>query len=252
MKKSYLATAALSAFCVAPVFAQTAATPDYTLTGNVALASDYRFRGISQTNKKPAIQGGFDFTYGNFYVGNWNSNVDSDFYNRANIEMDFYGGYKGSYNDFTYDVGALYYYYPGSGDQGGLTIHNTEVYIGGGYGPFTLKYSHAVSNFFSAPNSKNSYYLDLGFAYDIYDGYMLGAHAGYQRLKGGAMLAEIDSTSTQKSVTDWKLGVSKEFKQFSGVTLGVAYIGTNRNLAGGVAGKNISGDTLVVSVGKTF
>ena len=72
------------------------------------------------------------------------------------------------------------------------------------------------------------------------------------RLKGGARIAEIGSTDLQKSITDWKLGISKEFKQFSGVTLGVAYIGTNRDLTGGTSGKNLSGDTLVVSVGKTF
>ena len=82
--------------------AQTAAAPaapeaksDWTFTGNAGVFSDYRFRGISQTNKKPAFQGGFDIGHASgFYVGNWNSNVDSSLYNGASLEMDFYGGYK--------------------------------------------------------------------------------------------------------------------------------------------------------------
>ena len=78
------------------------AKPDWTITGNAGLFSDYRFRGISQTNKKPAFQGGFDISHiSGFYVGNWNSNVDSALYNGANLEMDFYGGYKLPVGDFT-------------------------------------------------------------------------------------------------------------------------------------------------------
>jgi uncharacterized protein (TIGR02001 family) len=94
------------------------AKPDWTITGNAGLFSEYRFRGISQTNKKPAFQGGFDISHiSGFYVGNWNSNVDSALYNGANLEMDFYGGYKLPVGDFTFDFGALYYYYPGSGAE---------------------------------------------------------------------------------------------------------------------------------------
>ena len=68
---------------------------DWTITGNAGVFSDYRFRGISQTDKKPAFQGGFDIGHASgFYVGNWNSNIDSALYNGASLEMDFYGGYK--------------------------------------------------------------------------------------------------------------------------------------------------------------
>ena len=78
--------------------AQTAAAPaapaasapevksDWTITGNAGIFSDYRFRGISQTDKKAAFQGGFDIGHASgFYVGNWNSNVDSSLYNGANL-----------------------------------------------------------------------------------------------------------------------------------------------------------------------
>src|SRR5215471_16678331 len=93
--------------------------PDYTLTGNAGLFSDYRFRGFTQTGYKPAFQGGFDFAHkSGFYVGNWNSNVEQGLYNGASLEMDFYGGYKGTIKNFGYDLGYIYYYYPNSGAQG--------------------------------------------------------------------------------------------------------------------------------------
>lgn len=165
-------------------FAQAKAEPEFTVTGNAGLFSEYRFRGISQTNKKAAFQGGFDVAHkSGFYVGNWNSNVNSQFYNGANLELDFYGGYKGTAGNFGYDIGAIYYYYPGSGDIAGTSkIDNTEIYFGGSYGPFSAKYYHAVSDFFSVPGTKNSYYLDLAFAYDLGDGLGVNAHVGYQKV----------------------------------------------------------------------
>jgi hypothetical protein len=74
--------ATLLAVTALPSLAQTAAPaapePEWSLTGNLGIFSDYRFRGISQTNKNPAIQGGVDFSMKNgLYLGNWNSNVDS-------------------------------------------------------------------------------------------------------------------------------------------------------------------------------
>mgnify|MGYP006279613339 FL=1 len=96
-------------------------------TGNITLASDYKFRGFSQTNFKPALQGGFDYTdKSGFYVGNWNSNVEQSLYNGASLEMDVYGGYKGTAGALSYDLGAIYYAYPGSGSQG-PKIDNKEI-----------------------------------------------------------------------------------------------------------------------------
>ena len=79
------------------------------------LATDYRFRGISQTFKNPALQGGLDYAHASgFYIGNWNSSVSGLTYpNGAGLEMDLYGGYKKTIGDFGFDVGLLQYYYPG-------------------------------------------------------------------------------------------------------------------------------------------
>lgn len=222
---------------------------DWEFSGNAGLFSDYRFRGISQTNKYPAFQGGFDLAHASgFYVGNWNSNIDSAFYNGANVEMDFYGGFRGEAGDFSYDAGVIYYYYPGSDTK----IDNTELYIGGGWGPVALKYSHAVSDFFSLDDSSGSYYLDATVTYPLSDKLSLVGHVGYQSLKGGAKVTEIDGSGPHDSVTDWKLGVTYDL---SGWALAASYIGTNRDLTGGTgaaSNRNLSGDTFVVSVGKSF
>ena len=253
MNKSSLPASIAAAVLVLgalPALAQTPApTPDWSVTGNAGLFTDYRFRGISQTNKKPAFQGGFDIAHkSGLYVGNWNSNVDSKFYNGSNLEMDFYGGYKGSAGDFSYDLGAQYYYYPGSDSR----ISNTELYVGGGWGPFSLKYSYAVSDFFSAPDSKGSYYLDGTVSYPLTKELTLVGHLGYQGLKGGAKVVEIGGGAPQDSITDWKLGVTYDL---AGWQLGASYISTNRDLTGGTAAqtnRNLSSDMLVLSVSKTF
>jgi uncharacterized protein (TIGR02001 family) len=250
--KTKLAIAATLTFVSASTFAQAATSP-WTFSGNAGLFSDYRFRGISQTNKKPAFQGGFDVAHSSgFYLGNWNSNVDSAFYNGSNLEMDFYGGYKMPLGALNLDFGALYYYYPGSGAGGTFKIDNTELYVGAGYGPFSLKYSHAVSDFFGFPDSKNSYYLDGTVSYEFMKGLSLVGHVGYQKLKGNARVAEIGSTDLRDSIVDYKLGVTYDL---SGFLLGAAYVSTNRDLTGGTAAlsnRNISSDTLVLSVSKTF
>ena len=242
--------------------AQTAAAPaaapevksDWTFTGNAGVFSDYRFRGISQTNKKPAFQGGFDIGHASgFYVGNWNSNIDSEYYNGANIEMDFYGGYKLPVGAFTLDFGALYYYYPGSGDKPNtFKVDNTELYISAGWGPVSVKYSHAISDFFGINDSKNSWYLEANGTYDLGNGFGLLGHLGYQKLKNKAQVTEIGGGTPTDSITDWKIGVTYDLKGF---ILGASYVGTNRDLTGGTAGfsnRNISSDTVVVSVSKSF
>lgn len=250
MEKTRLALIALFAALSVPAFAQSTPESDWTVTGNAGLFTDYRFRGISQTDKHAAFQGGFDVAHASgFYAGNWNSNIDSDFFAGANLEMDFYGGYKGSFGDFGYDVGVLQYYYPNSGRGDADKIDNTEIYFGVSYGTFSAKYFHAVSDFFSFDDSKNSYYLDLGYTHDLGNGFGVVAHVGYQKLKGDARVTEIDGTDLESSITDYKIGVTYDL---SGFIVGLAYVNTNRDLAGAVADRNISGGTGVLSLSKTF
>src|SRR5438046_282861 len=129
-----LALAAASVSVSAPATAQQAAAtpPPPPVTGNITLASEYRFRGIDQTFGKPAIQGGFDYSHSSgIYLGNWNSNVNQGAgYPGGNIEMDFYGGYKKAFGDFGLDVGAIYYYYPGSDAAFLANPHSTSTTSG--------------------------------------------------------------------------------------------------------------------------
>src|SRR5574343_1438133 len=120
MKKSLIARALVGAF-VAPAIAEEAApTPEHTFTGNMTLASNYIFRGISQSQNNPAIQGGFDYAHSSgFYLGTWASNISwlsdgrSDV--SSSVEVDIYGGFKNTFGggDWNYDVGVLTYNYPG-------------------------------------------------------------------------------------------------------------------------------------------
>ncbi len=255
MKPFPCTLAALLAVSTLPSLAQTpaaAAEPEFSITGNVGVFSDYRFRGISQTNKKPAIQGGIDFAHkSGIYLGNWNSNVDSELFSGANIEMDFYGGWKGSFGDFGVDVGALYYYYPGSGEAGANKVNNTELYIGGSWGPISLKYNYAVSDFFSVDDSKGAYYLLLSGAHDFGNGFGVNGSVGYQGLKKQGYYTEIDGNQTW-SVTDYKL---QGTYTVDGWVLGLAYVTTNRDFSWGTASnsnRNISNGTAVASVTKSF
>lgn len=129
-------------------------------TGNVALSSDYMFRGVSQTDNTPAISGGFDYSHeSGFYAGVWASNVDSGFFDEANVEIDTYLGYAGGSDNFSYDVGFLRYNYPGTGTNDNNT---NEVYgsVGYDFGVVAVSAGVAVSNdFFGLDNAE---YYSLG------------------------------------------------------------------------------------------
>ena len=250
----------------APAAAPTPADPG-PLTANVSLTNDYRYRGISQSNLQPAIQGGFDYAHpSGFYIGNWNSSISwiSDAASAsgksasAPIEMDFYAGYKYEWSKgFTADLGILQYYYPTSGATGFTTNPNTtEVYAAQnftfdsvtGY----LKFSYAATTLFGFSNSSGSNYTDLTVNYDTgVWGLTLNAHAGYQYVAGTASGASVSNDSLY-SYTDWKLGVTKDFG--SGLTLGVAYLGTNAKKGAYVnpQGKALGGDTVLATLTKTF
>jgi uncharacterized protein (TIGR02001 family) len=111
--RNLLIFGALAAVTAAPAFAQ-----EVTVSGNVALATDYAFRGVSQTDESPAIQGGFDAAFGDsgFYAGTWASNINFGT-GGGNLELDVYGGYKFALGPVAMDVGVIGYYYPGASDD---------------------------------------------------------------------------------------------------------------------------------------
>src|SRR6185436_12220424 len=124
-----------------PAPAQTAAPADakppepFTFTGNFGIYSQYVFRGLTQTDRKPAFQGGFDVAHtSGFYAGTWGSNIswlhDAGVVSHGgSLEWDFYGGYKQTFaDDWGIDAGVLQYYYPGSYLPGVTNPDTTELY----------------------------------------------------------------------------------------------------------------------------
>ena len=212
---------------------------------NIGAFSDYRYRGISQTRVKPAIQGGADYTNGPFYLGIWASNIKwiKDFGGDANVEIDLYGGYKGSISkELGYDVGVLTYQYPSN--KLAPSANTTEIYGALTYGPATLKYSHAVTNTFANPDSKNSYYLDLSAGFDVGNGLTFTPHIGYQKIKG--------PFGDPGSYTDFSLTLSKDF---SGLVVSGAIVGTDADksfYSSPVNGKELGKTSLVVGVKYIF
>ncbi len=215
---------------------------------NIGAFSDYRYRGISQTRLKPAVQGGVDFAHSSgFYLGAWASTIKwiKDAGGDASVEIDLYGGYKGEIvKDVAYDVGVLTYQYPSN--KLNPKAETTEVYAAVTFGPVTGKYSYSVSNLFGFADSKGSGYLDISASFDVGGGVMLAPHIGNQSVhKNG-----------NYSYTDYSLTVSKDF---SGWLVSGALIGTNAKKIGGVpayyyapSGKDLGKSGLVVGVKYSF
>ena len=212
---------------------------------NVAAFSDYRYRGISQTRLKPALQGGVDYSNGPVYLGAWASNIKwiKDFGGDANIEIDLYGGFKGELSkELTYDIGVLAYQYPSN--KLSPSANTTEIYGALTYGPATLKYSHALTNTFANADSKNSYYLDLSATFDVGGGLIVTPHIGYQKIKG--------PFAGPGSYSDFALTLSKDF---SGLVVSGALVGTDADevlYASPVNGKELGKTSLVVGVKYNF
>jgi len=123
----------------APALADDAPASDFTITGNASLVSDYRFRGVSQTNKRFAVQGGFGVSHSSgFYVGTWGSSIDDYVAAGSDQEIDLFAGYKTTVSGTTVDGGVLYYYYPGAG---GANTDFFEPYLNAShtFGPISGK-----------------------------------------------------------------------------------------------------------------
>lgn len=237
--KSILAVLGGALFLSAlPVHAEEAADP---LSFNLSVTTDYRYRGISQTRLKPALQGGFDYAHASgFYVGAWGSTIKwiKDSGGDANVEIDLYGGYKTEVAPgLTLDVGVLTYNYPSN--KLAVSANTQELYGALSYGPATLKYSHSTSNLFGFADSKGSGYVDLSATFDLGDGYTLTPHVGYQKVKHNGDF----------SYTDYSLTLNKDF---GGFLFGLSALDTDTSTYVGLNAKDLGKASLVLSVKKTF
>lgn len=209
------------------------------LTANVSLTSNYKFRGQDQDASrtkafKPALQGGFDYSFGDtgWYVGNWNSSVD--WLPGNSLESDIYGGYKFSAGGVQWDLGALAYLYPGAN-----AANTTELYAGASYGPLTAKYSHTVSSkYFGTVGGRHTGYFNLGFAQEIAPQVTLKAAVGYTRFAS--------DVQGVPNYIDYSLGGAYDFG--GGLSLGAAVVGANKKAFFG----DINKARLVVTLSKAM
>jgi len=237
MKKLVLVSAVAGALSM-PLASMAAETSPYS--GNVGLFSNYIFRGVTQTSEKAALQGGFDAAYSNgLYVGTWGSNIswisDLGGYTGSSLELDVYGGYKNTIGStgIGYDVGLIYYYYPGEKLSGTISADTAEVYGALSWKWLSLKLSYAATDYFGVDNGKGTTYVDLGFAYPIGD-LTLMAHYGNLHVAGDTAGASNDKAF---GYGDWKVGATYALPQ--GFTVGAVYTDTNAEAASyTVNGKN--------------
>jgi uncharacterized protein (TIGR02001 family) len=248
MARRSLACAMLAVFS-AGAYADEQA-PDDETSFNAAATSDYRYRGISQTRLKPALQGGVDYTHklSGFYAGAWGSTIKwtRDASGGGGVELDLYAGRRGQLGaGVSYDVGVLTYVYPANGLKnvaGFASADTTEIYGQVDCGPAYVKYSHAATNLFGFVDSKNSGYLDLGANIDAGGGVTVNLHAGRQKVRN----------ASQADYTDWKIGATRDFGAVAGA---LAVIGTNAGktaYASPANGKFLGKTALVLTVSKVF
>ncbi len=243
-----------------PVAAAGGEKSSHTVTGNVTLASQYVFRGLTQTNGKPAVQGGLDYGHSSgFYLGTWLSNVSwvgdqnagtvsapaplsspgpagtpyaPNKSNSNSLEWDHYGGYKRRLGEnWNYDLGVIHYAYPGTYDNVGAYRRpdTTELYGAVGYKWLTLKYSHGVSRYtFGANESSGGNYIDLSATVPVLNGGTnLLLHVGRQTFSNHPNFGYFGNSggdNTFYSYTDYKIGLTKDWEQF---TFGVAWTRAN-------------------------
>lgn len=219
-----LAGVALGGFSVAR--AEEKAGP-VSVSANVSLTSNYVWRGYTQTDDNPALQGGFDLNHeSGFYLGTWGSNVE---FADAHSELDGYLGYKATLaSGATLDLGYIRYFYPGAED-----IDFGELKAVAGYDKYTLGYYYSPD----FTDGVDTHYFELGASYPLPQDFTLGATLGYYTYTGEG----------PDDYLNWSLSVSKEFY---GVTFKLAYTDTDVKSADDADG--LADARAVFSLSKSF
>jgi uncharacterized protein (TIGR02001 family) len=243
---------------VTPALADDAAPPAaITINGTATVVTDYRFRGLSQTNKNFAVQGSLTATHASgFYVSAWGSSIDDYVAGGSDQEIDLIGGYKHTFSGTTVDVGVLYYFYPGSQQAaqlvGGPKLNSdfAEPYVAVSHtfgpvtGKLTANYAPKQKALAFAHSKDDNLYgaVDLSAAIPN-TGFGLSAHLGHN--------FERSFLSVGRRYTDWGAGVSYTYKA---ITFGVSYVDTNlpKGFFTSFNGKDVAKAGVVGSIGVSF
>ncbi|NIN35767.1 MAG: hypothetical protein GWO08_04985 [Gammaproteobacteria bacterium] len=218
LKKSFkkIIPALLAALVISTPAVQ--AESPHEFSANVATTTDYRFRGISQSNEDFAIQGGFDYGYlpYNFYAGFWASSIE--FGGGASTETNFYGGFTGEVmNGIGWDVGALYYYYPDNDFAVDLDYYEIYGSLSYDFGMASVTGGLAYSpDYFAESDTFLYYYGDVSVPLNVW-GLSLNGHVGYNDIDDEVAFGT-------PSYTDYSFGVSKDIGAF---TFDVSYVDTD-------------------------
>ncbi|MBN8832214.1 MAG: hypothetical protein J0G94_16725 [Sphingomonadales bacterium] len=276
--KNYVFAAILAATAAAPAFAQEEATSPFTVSGSVGLVTDYRFRGVSQTDQGMAVQGGFSVSHeSGVYVGTWGSNLAGwGAFGGSNMELDIYAGYKTAVGAATIDVGATYYFYPSGLDNTqfiepyvkvGTALGPVSATVGVAYAPeqeaLGRWYFNDVSYAAGTPDAPGAKSDNLYVWGDLAGGVpntplTLKGHLGYSKGNSGLGPNGTSIAPTGK-YWDWSLGADLALGP---VVLGISYVDTDisdaerQYIAGSFLnyrdGGNIAGSTVVGSITVAF
>lgn len=209
--------------CSVPAFAQdesaeAESVDEFTLSGNVALTSDYRFRGVSFSGGDFALQGGIDVAHeSGFYVGTWASTIDADA-GFGEMELDVYGGWAGDVAEgVSVDVGLLYYMYPTEDTGADTDYFEALASVGTQLGPVGATFGVGYSWDQEALGDEDNLYLYTDFELGVANTPVtLTAHVGYT---DGVFATQADGTSF-----DWGIGAS--YAVTDSLSLGVNYVDT--------------------------
>ncbi|KQM19074.1 TorF family putative porin [Novosphingobium sp. Leaf2] len=238
-----------TALCAVPAFAQDAAPPkDFTVTGSAAITTDYRFRGVSQSQGDIAAQAGITVSHkSGFYIGTWGSSIDlGPVY--GHTELDLFGGWTGKVTPaLTLDAGLLYYAYP-NGHVGHAEFFEPYASVSGQFGPAKIKVGgnyawdqRALPNFAGNKKSDNLYVysnVDIGIPKTPLT---VSGHLGYT----DGVLAPSYYTTVDRTGFDWSIGASATI--YGPLSLGVSYIGVT-----GPSVKSYTNDTVVATLTAAF
>jgi len=221
--KAALATTAIaSAFAAAPAFAQD--EPAIKITGSTTLATEYRLRGISQTDGDPAIQGAITVSHeSGLYVGTWASNLaGAGSFGGNNMELDLIGGFTKAVGPVTLDGGVIYYVYPGTKGFDFVELYGSAS---GKIGPVNAKLgaywapSQKALAFTTTKGHNIWVYSDLGLPIDGTP-LTLKGHIGYSSGNSGY--------TKGLDVVDYSVGADLAYGP---LTLNVSYVGTDVSTA---------------------
>jgi uncharacterized protein (TIGR02001 family) len=246
--RSLLAATVLAgaAFVSTPVLAQDADedSSDISVSGNVALTTDYRFRGVSLSGGDPAIQGGINVGLpAGFYVGAWSSSIDGGAY--GSQELDLFGGWSGEVaSGLTFDVGLLKYIYPNGASGVDLDYWEPYTSLAFSAGPATVKVGAAYAWDQDSLGGDDNLYLYTNVDFGLPTTPLtVSAHVGYT--KGVLAPAVLTTLSTDDSGFDYSIGASATV--LGALTLGVSYIGVD-----GPSVDGFTDDTIVATLTASF